>query len=108
MTDEPDEIIEMLLLDNDEEWEAMLQNMTHEQRLAYALRMYEALSADPEKYPGPPAEMLAEMKEGADKYAAACEAADLAEQKLRIAVARRDSLAEAMLLNNPEPKSKGH
>lgn len=108
MADESDDIIEMMHFDNDEEWEAMMRGMSDEECIAYVRRMYEVIAGDPEKYPGPTPEMLEQMRKSADEHEKACRAADLAEQRSRIAKARLDATANAMLIESAAKKTKGH
>lgn len=101
-----EEVRESFLLGKDEEWEAMIMAMSHEDRAAYFRRQSEVMLANPDLFPEVPLEVLEESKALADKYDEQNELCRVLEQKTKIAIALRDSTAEAMLLESLD--DKGH
>lgn len=103
---EVDEIMALWRLDSDEAWEEMMASMTPEEHVTHLRRIYEAMSKDPDSYPGITFEILEEMKASADKLEEACRAADAAKLISDAARARADQLAADYFASLPD--EKGH
>jgi hypothetical protein len=83
------------LLGQDQEWEAMMDAMGHDERIAYLRRQCETMLSNPDLFPEVPPDVVAEMKASLEEYDKSNEDCKVLEQRSKFAVARRDGLAEA-------------
>ncbi|MEO7539065.1 MAG: hypothetical protein ABIV21_03495 [Pyrinomonadaceae bacterium] len=109
MTDR-EEILKLFMLDDPdpEAWERMFAALTHEDRIVYLKRIQEAMASDPDSFPEVPSDVIDQMGRHAAEYERADREARIAVQNAKLAMAKLESMSDAVLAAMPDTPKKGH